>query len=840
VILPRRACVRWVGPALAATVAMTATVAAVADKSHREALTRRLLSLEKKLATNRAPDSRRQLADEIEWTRHDLGPVDSAGQRIHCRAMWHDAALTDVEGQVQKMERVARLANDPAAEVRLALRRLAREALWKAWAFSDRGPDKFQLDAVGTYVYNNLAALDDLADRAAKHLADAGVTVDLAAAAEAPTPPPPAPNGKPKDKPKDKPKKPRPPKAPIEDLNRGPAPLGYLSDPKPPDTAAAPGGEMPGTGATSSAATPPPTDSREQAVGLIRDGLTRMVRSVALICGADAWGNEARAKRVAALDDFGAALADVHVATVALDAAGPTGPVVLPAEEPAPGLTANDKAVLAETNDLVAGIPPGPWDPVRDHLARFAAIAEQGLKYPSARREASQLLDMTHRAAQFVRGLIASKAALPERVAERRVELIEALGHVAKAAPGQREYGEVNRLCPTATHRHALDASVLTPKACQGLLQLLNVSSVRFDQTNKSKRQYERFRENLKTLIGALRLSARPALSGMDAQLQPLYEQTRQELHRRAEALGTRPPTDGGALAGAVDEAVNLANDLRRLERADAIIAAARALLPCQYEPLYKGLLERIGLFILDPSAAKASQRSAFDQYAAPLDRLTKLRMPDKEHTAVAMRLSNGAYRAAATVFGERLVRSIVSAGQGNTNWIALTLNATPMFNLLRHRAVAEAKGLTCIDTACLEAFSVPPKPWSAFLSALDKRLIANLRQYGGRRGAESDLGDWDRVFTTVAAAQYLTHEAATQGQTDLARLVSCLQRATRPDPPPQRWVTWAYGYHTLEAAVSLVASQNQTARQHLIRVDSIASNCGVKVRLGGQRFDPP
>jgi len=835
-------CVRWLAPVAAAVVAMTVTAAAAAEKSHQEIVTRRLLGLEKKLAAARDPDDRRQLADEIEWTRHELGPVDSAGRRVHCRAMWHDVALGDMEGQVRKMERGARPASDPAAEVRLALRRLAREALWKAWAFSGRGPDKFQLDAVGTHVYNHLAALDDLADRAVKHLAEAGVTVDLAAAAEVPTPPPPAPKVKGKDIRKDKPREPAPPKPAEEDPNSGPAPPGYFSDPKPPD-APAPSGETPGTDTPAPDTVPPeepppPVDPREQAVGLIRDGLVQMVRSVAMIRGADAWGKQTRDKRMAALDDFGAALADVHVATAALDAAGPGGAVVLP-EEKAPGLTARDKALLAETNALVAGIPPGLWDPVRNHLSRFAVIAEQGLKHPPARREAGRLLSMTHRAAKFVRDLIASKSALADQVAERRDELIEALDDVAKAAPGQREYSEVNRLCPADTRRAALDASVLSPEACKGLMTLRHVPRSRFDQADKGKQKHVRFTENLDRLIVALGSSPKPAPAGMDAQLRPLYEQTRKELHQRAEALGAQPPAEGAALAGAAYEAVNLADDLDRLKRADGIIAAARDLMPRQYEPLYNGILRRLEPFILDPSGGKAGQRSAFDQYLDPLDRLTGLRMPDKEHTAVAMRLSGGAYRAAAKVFGERLTRNMVSAGQGNTEWISATLDAAPMFNLLRHRAVAEEKGLGRIDTAALDAFSIPSKPWSAFVSALDERLATGLRRYGGHGGTGGGLGYWDRVYVTVAAAQYLTRKAATEGRTDMDRLIGRLEQATRPEPSSQRWVTWAYGYHTLEAAVSLVANQGETARQHLSRAGSIAGNYGVKTGLGWGTFDP-
>ena len=81
--------------AVAAAVAMAATAAGAAEKGHVEAMSRRLAGLEKKLAGEHDPDDRRQLLEEIEWTRHDLGPVDSAGRRVQCRAMWHDVALRD-------------------------------------------------------------------------------------------------------------------------------------------------------------------------------------------------------------------------------------------------------------------------------------------------------------------------------------------------------------------------------------------------------------------------------------------------------------------------------------------------------------------------------------------------------------------------------------------------------------------------------------------------------------------------------------------------------------------------------------------------------------------------
>ena len=848
-----RRCVRWLGPMLAAALAVTAAVAGAAEKTHQEVMTRHLAGLEKNLATERDPDARRQLLEEIEWTRHGLGPVDSTGRRVQCRAMWHDVALRDVEDQIQKMERsaAAHRPGDPAAEVRLALRRLAREALWKAWAFSGRGPDKFQFDAVGTYVYNNVALLDDLAGRAAKHLADAGVTVDLAAAAVPPSPPPPTPKIKPKDMPKvEAPATPAATPAAEEGSEGGPAPPGYFADPKPPAATdvPAPGAETPATDAPGSVEAPAgeapaPVDPRQQAVALLGDGLVQIVRSVAMIQAADAWGKEARDKRMAALDDFGVALADVHVATAALDAAGPDGAVTLP-EEKAPGLTARDKALLAETNDLVAGIPAGPWDAVRAHLERFAAIAEQGLKHPLARREAGWLLAMTHRAAMYVRGLVASKSALAENVAERRQELIEALDAVAKAPAGQRDYSQVSALCPHEPRRQALDSSVLSPEACQGLMRLLNVSRSIFEQGDKGQYQHERFTQNLDVLITALGSSGQPAPAGMDQQFRSLYDQCRRELHQRAEAMGAQPPATGAALGLAAYQALIFADDMARLVRADEIVGAARTLMPREYQPLYKEVLRRAEKFILDPSSERRDLRMAFDQFLEPLDALTDLRMPEKQHTPLAMRLSGGAYRSAAAVFGEKLSRNMLSLGQGNSDWLGSTLDAAPMFNVLRHRAVADEKALAAVAPSCLEPFSFPPKPWSAFVSALDERLAGLLRQYGAQRawdrGPAMALGNWDRVYATVVAAQYRTREAAKAGQTDLDWLVGRLAQAARPEPSSQRWVTWACGYHTLEAAVSLVAGQPQTAREHLGRAGSIASNYGIRPDLGWKTFDPP
>lgn len=117
-------------------------------------------------AMRRAPDpaERKRLGEEVEKVRHQLGPYDITGARNRCQAMWHDSAIDALEIEVKRYSgRTGTTAPAPALDLKLHTRRMALACLVRGWRIFD-GPYKYQLDAFGAYLANNLRTLDTLAD----------------------------------------------------------------------------------------------------------------------------------------------------------------------------------------------------------------------------------------------------------------------------------------------------------------------------------------------------------------------------------------------------------------------------------------------------------------------------------------------------------------------------------------------------------------------------------------------------------------------------------------------------------------------------------------------------
>lgn len=145
---------------------------AAREPSEAERLTQRIQSCEAKLRTEKDPDVRKALAEDLEQSKHALGPTDAAGKRVKCQAMWHDAALRDIDAQIKRLGLRARPRGGAAsaADARLAVRQMAAISLERGWSHSGTLP-KYQFDALGACLYNNLPTLDRLFDEAATHLA---------------------------------------------------------------------------------------------------------------------------------------------------------------------------------------------------------------------------------------------------------------------------------------------------------------------------------------------------------------------------------------------------------------------------------------------------------------------------------------------------------------------------------------------------------------------------------------------------------------------------------------------------------------------------------------------
>jgi len=853
----RRHAVRAAVVAVAVLAVVAGARAAASKEDPKVSLSKRLATAVVKLRTTHRQEERALLREEIEGIKHQLGPTDAAGRRITCEAMWHDVALRDLE---QVLARAGRIRPAPgsatASRLRLALQQMAAVALTRGWA-DEEGSAKYRFDAVGMAVYTHLGDLEGLLTRAAGHLTAAGRPVFPPAGAAEPASPPPASGS-------DAAEGAGAAAADAENAGDdasanqaeggGPAPPGYWSRDEGSRTEAAPaadaaGAPAPFEPAAEAAGQPPeyeapaspPADGRAQALAIVQDGVSRLVAAAGRAHAASAAAEAGRSEQDTALVAFIDAISDVHRATAALDAAGPTGPVVLPAEEQ-PGLTEADGAAIREAEAHLAAIESPSWKEIRDDLASLLATAGEGLKLPRTRREARRLLQVVSQTAEYIQGLLASRMALPDHVTDRQEQITEALAYLKKREYREGQYRRLLRIAGSDSLRRILDASDLSPEAGQGLQRLLSTPRSAFPgKEGGNARAY--FLEDVQATIRAVGQAKGDPPAGLDPHFASLRAQTGRALREAAAELGANPPADPALLRQRVAETAAYASDLGRLERAGRVVHTARSMMGERAEAFCNAIQKRVEKFVLAPSKEHREDRRAFDLYLSSVDGLARLRLPDKSQTAVAMRLSGGAYRSAAGRFGENLTRNFASAADGRPEYLEATLDAASMFTLLRHRAIAETTGLADVDPASLDPFAFPPKPWKAYVTALDRRLVALLKSYGAvrgwSRGAAIALGQWDEVYSTVVAAQHVTREAGA-GETPLAALVARLERMAEPRLEPEVWIGWATGYHTLEAAACLMGDYPTTAYEHLHRLSYVRRNQYVPHRLTWRVFDPP
>jgi len=139
------------------------------EPSQAERLTKRIRDDEAKLRTEKDPAERARLAGDIEASKHQLGPRDATGARLQFAAMWHNAAIESLDADYKRLAARAKAgaATSPgtaaALEARANLRRMASACLLRGWTWGGTLP-KYQFDAYGAYVANNLPTLDALFD----------------------------------------------------------------------------------------------------------------------------------------------------------------------------------------------------------------------------------------------------------------------------------------------------------------------------------------------------------------------------------------------------------------------------------------------------------------------------------------------------------------------------------------------------------------------------------------------------------------------------------------------------------------------------------------------------
>ena len=651
------------------------------EPTRPELLTQHIAGAEAKLRTEKDPDLRKRLTEDIETAKHELGPTDAAGNRIKCQAMWHDAALRDLDADIKRLTLRAKPKGGAglALDARLAARRMASIGLTRGWSYGATMP-KYQFDALGTYLVNNMPALDRLFDEAA------------AALAESPEP------------------------------------------------------------------------------------------------------------------------------------------------------TAQELADLKNVNAVIASLTGEGWEPVKAAMEKFAAVTESGLRVPSARPAAQQLLDTLNRLANYIKGLTASKVAYPEYVAKRQESIAETLEYLAKPSYRRQQYSQIRLMCEGDQDRRALERGPLSPEASQGLLMASGTPSAAFKGA-KDAYLADRFRASLATVIRVLGKMPDWPPKDMTGQLKPLYGRCAEVFGRAAEALGKAPQDDLEAFEKAASETAVYAGDIERLFRADEAIKAVARYVPAQAPPMYARLVSAAEGLVRNTSIEKRKERQELDLYFGPFQKLAGLRLPGPEHARAATTVSGGAYKPAVTFLAGNVTRNLVSAAQGNSTWLDTTLDVQPLFSALRHRAVAETAGLPKVGTANLHPFSAPEKPWSQFIASLDGNIRLLLKQYGSEHKREiawDTLRPWDGVYCALAAAQQLTRNARQPGESETDFLMRHLAQAADPNPPDAVWFGWAVGYHGTEAAACLAAGYERTAGWHLGVLGEIRQEQRLGSVLGWRDFDPP
>lgn len=751
------------------------------EPTRAETLTQRIAAGESKLRGEKDPAVRKQLTDDIETARHELGPTDTAGKRLTCLAMWHDAALRDLDADTRRVMTRAKPKGAAALALdgRIAVRRMAALGLAHGWADGANLP-KYQFDALGAYLYNNLGVLDRLFDEAAAWLArEDGLATgpDAEAAVKA-----------------------------LAAVKEGIAGM----------AAAVEGFEGADTSDSDGRA------ARMKTLPAFANGLRTVYDGLAVLRPLGEKGKPA-----------------------APDAPAPSSPAAAPAAEtPAEdaGSPEKEQAALEHISAVAKSLKGEGWETIQATLEKLATVTGHGLKVSAARGGARQMLATLARLADYIEDLTASKSAYPEYVARRQESIATIFEYLADPSYRRGQYSRVRLMAEGDQDRRALDRGPLSPEASQGILR---AAGIRYSAFTGERAEYvaEAFQADTAAIIAAVgRLRTEPP-KGMAGQLGPLYARCSEVLRHSAEAFGKLPQDEPEALAKVAAEVALYAGDVDRLIRTDEAIKAVAKYVPAQAGPMYAHLVNQTEGLIRNTTIEKRQERRNLDLYFQPFQKLAQLRLPGPEHTRAATTLSGGAYKPAATFLAGNITRNLVSASQGNSTWLDATLDVRTVFGLLRHRAVAETAGLAKAGTANLDPFSAPEKPWTQFIAALDGNLRVLLKQYGAERKREVDwtvLRPWDAVYCTLAAAQDRTRRARQPGETDLDFLVRHLAQVADPNPPDAVWFGWAAGYHATEAAVCLASGFDRTAGWHLSTLNEIRSEQHFGSDLTWRDFDPP
>ena len=814
-------------------------------------LTHQAAALQEDIRRSRNPDARQRLLQRLELVYHQMGPTDAAGDRIHCQAMWHDRTLERLEQEMKRM--VGR--DLPLAEAhgtalvrhgRLAVRRMARACLTHGWRLYD-GPEKYQVDAFGQYLANNMETLDRLIHRLsgltvpseaapagaaagapaetgpAGAPAESGVVDDDAPATAPDEPPATAPDEPPAAAPAEPPASATPAAAgaeaaetidPAADDAAGPAEAGSAD--------AAPAEK----GAT--VAQPPKVEDLSP-LGRARRGLAAMEEAADALAAMPSDPPEAL---LAPLGAFMEGLVAVREA-----AEGVAAPAESPDEEgqPAesPSMTEAEAARLAAVREAAAALAKmgeegdeseGPsWAGVARYLERFAAMIEAGFTVASARPKARELLEQTDRAARLARDIAASPLIDDALRTERGDDLLKALTQVGRPVYRASGYALLDRLERLDGFRRRVQALGVSLEVGRGLVRAHDQVAPKW-RNSTSADAVRGGTTMLSTSAGIVRTLERMGgwpPENMAPSLRTCYDRQQTLFLREAETAGARAAEDPREALPMLRAASRRGSDLALIVRAETVVQAIKRYRPRQAGSMYQHVLQASQALVVSPDEAERS-RSRLDGLIRPFEALERFPAPDPARQRTLTRLIGQAYGAAVTKLSRDIGAGINLAADGDPMALRVAMRADALFRLARKRALAEEGRLQQADVTNLSAFSMPAEVWASFHTGLDRRLKALFAVYvrGGRdRDWYAEPPALEAVFGPVSGAQRLTLDARFPGEAPLNFLMRNLHRVAVPDAADRARDGWAVGYHVTEAAAAALGDFDVVADWHRRRL---------------------
>lgn len=724
--------------------------------------TSQIANYEARLRKSADPVERKRYAEDIEKAKQQMGPVDANGVRVRCQAMWHDTALEVLDAEIKKT--AGRTGTPGAAaslstDARLAVRRMASICLTRGWRNAD-GKYKYQPDAFGAYLYNNLRTVDALCD-----------TASAWAVKESRLPP---------------------------DSEERPVYAAAMAKAK--------AGISKMILAAQSAAAPAKTmEAMETPLADFAAGL-RLLREADL-----ALAEQARKKPAAA----GAG-----------DAAGTPGEAVEP--EPPPMTEAEGKR-LARVQEVAAAIKEGKddgWAPLGETLGKFAAAVEAGFQLSSARPKARELLDKLSVAVNLVESLRASKAAYPEYVKFRQGELAQALALIADPETRASGYLHIPAIWDDDALRRQLDLGKVSPAALQGLARACYAASLsRADVEDPTLRDLSReAREACRTLAGIFKSMKNWPPKDTAPKLAEAYARAETFFLGAVERAGTAAAAaaaPGGVMAPAVadlTQAAERGQDMDLIVRSDIVVKAVAKHRPARAAAMYAQVSGAADSLAGAGQTVLPTARQALQLLVKQFEDLSRFPMPEPEVAKAVTRLVP-AFPAASAVASKELAAGIDAASTGDPAPLRQALDARFLFALLRMRAQAETAHLEKVGVTNLSTFSVPEKPWAAFVAATDQKMRTMFADYvkpgRGRPGVLRATGDWSTIYWAVAASQRLTLDGRIEGQAEVDALLRNLDNVAAPITTIRGWQPWAVGYHSVEAAAAMTAGFDSVADWH-------------------------